>query len=111
MQERCRRRPARKRTIGMPLNRSVSWFPMTLGLVRVEQYFRMLEIAIARSYIVVVELTKAPTECDVLRSCERLIAEQQDVVRKEGAMDFMEGLIVQGLTQINSHDLRAERVG
>ena len=67
-------------------------------------------MAVARQRVVPVELAEAAAEGDVLLARDLLVAEQQDAVLEERAVDLVELGVAERLGEIDALDLGAEGV-
>ena len=68
-------------------------------------------MAVAGQRVVGVELAEAAAEGDVLLARDLLVAEQQDALVEEGAVDLVELGVAQRLGEINACNLGAEGMG
>ena len=63
----------------------------------------------ARGGRVNVERSEAPSEGEVLLVVDGLVAEEDDAVRDEGAVDLLERRVVEGLAEVHPGDLGSDR--
>ena len=68
-------------------------------------------MAVTRQRVVIVEFAEAAAEGDVLLARDLLVAEQQDALVEEGAMDLVELGVAERLGEVDVRNLGTEGMG